>query len=94
MKVGNVALGVIKAIIREKSGAINRPQLGDVNGSEIKVLDLSRLQSDTVYICRVRGMTYRVETSLDHPSIAIFDPQTVCTGKGCHLKKSPTYLSL
>jgi hypothetical protein len=69
--VGNAKLGAIKAVVRAKCGCINRPQLMDVNGSEIKVLTC---QSEEVYICRIRGMTYTIGLDMKHPSLAVFDP--------------------
>jgi len=72
IRVGNVELGAIKAVIHEKCESIGRPQLGDVSGSEIKVLQYCGAHA--VCICRVRGMTYRVNLSTKKPSIATFDP--------------------
>ncbi len=70
--VGNFKMGVIKTIIRGKCESINRKELGDVNGSEIKVLN--KLPNNEVYICRIRGMTYAVDLDLNNPKVGIFDP--------------------
>ena len=93
VKVGNVKLGVIKAILREKCHAINRPWLDDVNGSEIMVLKLSQRQVRNVFICSIRGMTYKIDTKVKNPSVAIFDP-VIFSGKSTRVTNTRSDLSL
>ena len=93
IKVGNMELAVLKSIIREKGADIGRPGLGDVNSTEIKVLQLSQTQHDKkVYLCYVRGMSYKVDTNTGRISIAIFDPEAISIGNGSKVKNCPTYI--
>jgi hypothetical protein len=80
----------IVLVIRERCCSVGRRNLVDVDAEEVVVL--LRCNATGVFICRLRGMTYKVCLKEQSPSFGIFDPVTVIKGgtrvKNGHLARS------
>lgn len=95
IKIGSAELAVFKTILREKGDLIGRSEFEKVRWDQIVVKkNLSKKEANGVFVCSVEGMSFRIDTRARSLRVGIYDPQSVSPGSGCHLKKSPTYLSI
>lgn len=72
LNVGGQMRNDLVEVIRQRCSNIGRTWLQDVNPKEVVVVTIC--ESQEVFVCRVRGMTYMICIKKDQERIGVFDP--------------------